>query len=37
MVFGTFRNPGARATPVAAGFYRGGSARLVAMLTFRAP
>lgn len=37
MVFGTFRNPGARETPVSAGFYRGGSARLAAMLAFRAP
>ena len=37
LVFGTFRNPGARETPVSAGFYRGGSARLAAMLAFRAP
>jgi sterol desaturase/sphingolipid hydroxylase (fatty acid hydroxylase superfamily) len=37
MVFGTFRNPGARETPVSAGFYRGGSARLAAMLAFREP
>lgn len=36
-VFGTFRNPGARETPVSAGFYRGGSARLAAMLAFREP
>lgn len=37
MVFGTFRNPGARETPVSAGFYRGGSSRLAAMLAFREP
>jgi sterol desaturase/sphingolipid hydroxylase (fatty acid hydroxylase superfamily) len=37
MVFGTFRNPGTRETPVSAGFYRGGSARLAAMLAFRQP
>jgi sterol desaturase/sphingolipid hydroxylase (fatty acid hydroxylase superfamily) len=37
MLFGTFRNPGARETPVSAGFYRGGSARLGAMLAFREP
>ncbi|MFL6574486.1 MAG: sterol desaturase family protein [Burkholderiales bacterium] len=37
MVFGSFRNPGARETPLSAGFYRGASARLVAMLAFRAP
>jgi len=37
LVFGTFRNPGARETPVSAGFYRGGSARLAAMLAFREP
>jgi sterol desaturase/sphingolipid hydroxylase (fatty acid hydroxylase superfamily) len=37
IVFGTFRNPGRRETPVAAGFYRGGSARLGAMLAFREP
>jgi sterol desaturase/sphingolipid hydroxylase (fatty acid hydroxylase superfamily) len=37
MVFGTFRNPGARETPVSAGFYRGGSERLAAMLAFREP
>jgi sterol desaturase/sphingolipid hydroxylase (fatty acid hydroxylase superfamily) len=37
MVFGTFRNPGARETPASAGFYRGGSARLAAMLAFREP
>jgi len=37
MLFGTFRNPAARETPVSAGFYRGGSARLGAMLAFREP
>lgn len=37
MVFGTFRNPGVRETPVAAGFYHGGSERLAAMLAFREP
>jgi sterol desaturase/sphingolipid hydroxylase (fatty acid hydroxylase superfamily) len=37
MLFGTFRNPGARETPASAGFYRGGSARLGAMLAFREP
>ena len=37
IVFGTFRNPGQRETPVAAGFFRGGSARLAAMLAFREP
>jgi sterol desaturase/sphingolipid hydroxylase (fatty acid hydroxylase superfamily) len=36
MVFGTFRNPGRRETPVSAGFYRGASARLGAMLAWRA-
>jgi sterol desaturase/sphingolipid hydroxylase (fatty acid hydroxylase superfamily) len=36
LVFGTFRNPGARETPVSAGFYRGASARLGAMLAWRA-
>lgn len=37
MAFGTLRNPGARETPVSAGFYHGGSARLSAMLAFREP
>jgi sterol desaturase/sphingolipid hydroxylase (fatty acid hydroxylase superfamily) len=37
MVFGSFRNPGAKETPVAAGFYRGASARLGSMLAFRQP
>ena len=37
MAFGTFRNPVARETPVSAGFYHGGSARLAAMLAFREP
>ena len=37
MAFGTFRNPLARETPVSAGFYHGGSARLAAMLAFREP
>jgi sterol desaturase/sphingolipid hydroxylase (fatty acid hydroxylase superfamily) len=37
MVFGTFRNPDRRETPVAAGFYHGGSGRLGAMLAFREP
>ena len=37
MVFGTFRNPDRRDTPVAAGFYHGGSGRLGAMLAFREP
>jgi len=36
ILFGTFRNPGARETPVSAGFYRGASARLGAMLAWRA-
>lgn len=37
ILFGSFRNPGARETPVAAGFYRGASARLAAMLAFGQP
>jgi sterol desaturase/sphingolipid hydroxylase (fatty acid hydroxylase superfamily) len=36
MVFGSFRNPAAKETPVSAGFYRGASARLGAMLAWRA-
>ena len=37
ILFGSFRNPSREQTPVAAGFYRGASARLGAMLAFRAP
>jgi sterol desaturase/sphingolipid hydroxylase (fatty acid hydroxylase superfamily) len=37
IVFGTFRNPARREIPVAAGFYRGASAQLGAMLAFREP
>ena len=36
IVFGTFRNPGRMEIPVAAGFYRGASAQLGAMLAWRA-
>ena len=36
IVFGTFRNPGRREIPVAAGFYCGASTRLGAMLAWRA-
>ena len=37
MVFGTWRNPAREETPEAAGFYRGASASLGAMLAFREP